>query len=69
MLDPDGSISRWKARPLVKCYKQEYGIYYTETFSPIVNHQSIRTLLAIAVVEDLDIHQIDIQTTFLNGYT
>ena len=48
-------------------YDQIYGIYYYETFAPVVKIQTLRTILAIAENCDLKVHQIDIDTAFLNG--
>ena len=46
-------------------FMQQYGIDYEETFAPVVKFASIQIILAIAAVEDLKIHQIDIKTAFL----
>lgn len=36
-------------------------------FAPVVRLKSIRVLLAIACIEDLEVHQMDIETEFLNS--
>ncbi|UYV80249.1 hypothetical protein LAZ67_18002148 [Cordylochernes scorpioides] len=63
----DGSIERYKARLVAKGYSQKYGIEYVETFAPVVRHSTIRTVLALAVEYDLLVHQMDVQSAFLNG--
>ena len=45
----------------------KYGIDYDDTFSPVIRLSSICFLLAFAVQNDLLIHQMDVETAFLNG--
>ena len=63
----DGSVERHKARLVAKGYSQEPGLYYEETFSPVAKYTSIRSLLAISNQLDLEVHQMDVSTAFLNG--
>jgi len=41
-------------------------IDYEETFTPVVKWVSIRILLTLAAHLDLEVHQMDIKTAFLN---
>ncbi|GJR70396.1 retrovirus-related pol polyprotein from transposon TNT 1-94 [Tanacetum coccineum] len=57
----------YKARLVAKGYSQKEGIDYNEVFSPVVKHSSIRILLALVAHYDLELVQIDVNTTFLSG--
>ena len=63
----DGSIDKYKARLVVKGYKQKEGVDYFNTYSPVTRITSIRMLIAIAALHNLEIHQMDVKTAFLNG--
>ena len=56
-----------KARLVAQGYSQTQGVDYEEVFSPVVRYSSIRTLLALANAQNLEIHQMDVKTAFLNG--
>ena len=64
-LEPDGYIDKYKARLVAKGYRQKEGLDYFNTYSPVTRIISIRMLIAIAVLHNLDIHQMDVK--LLNG--
>ena len=66
-MKPDGTIDKYKARLVVKGYRQKEGLDYFDTYSLVTRITSIRMLIALAAVHDLKIHQMDVKTTFLNG--
>ena len=63
----DGNIDKYKARLVAKGYSQIHGIDYTETFSPVIKHDSVRVLFAIAAVLRMHMRQFDIGTAYLNS--
>ena len=63
----DGSIDKHKARLVIKDYKQTEGLDYFDTYSSVMKINSIRMVLAIFALRNLEVHQMDVKTTFLNG--
>ncbi|KAK9177594.1 hypothetical protein WN944_029618 [Citrus x changshan-huyou] len=54
-------------RLVAKGFAQKEGIDYNKVFSPVVNHTSIRILLALVVEYELELARLDVKTTFLHG--
>jgi hypothetical protein len=63
----DGSLDRFKARLVIRGYRQQYGIDYNDTFASVCRYESVRLLLALAAACNLSIKQFDVKTAFLNG--
>ena len=58
---------RFKSRLVAKGYTQKEWIDFKEVFSLVVRHASIRVILAITVVQDMELDQLNVKTTFLHG--
>ena len=63
----DGSIERCKVRLVAQGYSQKEGLDYDETFSPVVRSESVRSVIALAAMNGLSLHQMDVTTAFLHG--
>jgi hypothetical protein len=66
----DGSTglpSTYKARYVVKGFRQIEGKDYNELFATVAHKDAIRVFLSIVNHLDLECHQVDIKGAFLNG--
>ena len=63
----DGSIECFKARLVAKGYAQCPGIDYYEVFAPTFRPASLQLILAIAGIEDMELHSVDVTSAFPNG--
>ena len=65
--DSKGTVEKYKARLVAKGFTQREGIDYNETFSPVSCKDSFRIIMALVAHFDLELHQMDVKTAFLNG--
>lgn len=60
-------MEKYKARLVIKGYNQLEGLDYFDTYSPLTRITSIRVILAISALRNIEVHQMDVKTAFLNG--
>ena len=63
----DGSIEHYKACIVAKGFSQRPGQDYFETFASTMHQSTIRTILALAAIEDLNLCTVDISHAFINS--
>jgi hypothetical protein len=52
---------------MAKDFTQREDVDYTQTFSPVSYKDSLRIIMTLVVHYDLELYQMDVKTTFLNG--
>ena len=65
--DSQGNIERPIARLMAKGFTQREGIDHMGTFSPVSKKDSLRVIMTLVAHFDLELHQMDVKTVFLNG--
>ncbi|GJY95749.1 retrovirus-related pol polyprotein from transposon TNT 1-94 [Tanacetum coccineum] len=66
-IDKFGGVLKNKARLVAQGFRQEEGIDFEESFTPVARIESIRIFVANATNKNMMIFQMDVKTTFLNG--
>ena len=64
----DGKVERYKAGLVGKGYSRMEGINYHEIFSTIIKLVSIRVVLELVAMLDLELKEQDVKTLLLHGY-
>jgi hypothetical protein len=65
--NPDGTIKKLKARFCARGYQQLEVVDYFETYAPVVNWQTIRIMLILSILLDLQTVQLDYTADFLHA--
>ncbi|GKD88416.1 retrotransposon protein, putative, unclassified [Tanacetum coccineum] len=65
--DESGGVLKNKARLVAQGFRQEEGIDFEESFSPVARIKVIRIFIAYAAHKNMIIYQMDVKMAFLNG--
>lgn len=60
-------MDNYKARLVIKGYKQEFDMDYKEVYALIARHDTIRLIIALATQNSWPIYQLDVTSTFFYG--
>ncbi|KAE8245646.1 hypothetical protein A4X03_0g7461 [Tilletia caries] len=63
----DNTIQKYKSRLVARGFTQVQGVDFEETFAPTSRLQILRLFCALVAVLDMDLHQIDFETAYLNA--
>jgi hypothetical protein len=66
-VNADGGIERYKFRLVAQGYNQKKGVDYKESYYPTLGMDVVRVIADIAAEDDLELHQLDVSTAYLNG--
>ncbi|GJV05144.1 retrovirus-related pol polyprotein from transposon TNT 1-94 [Tanacetum coccineum] len=64
--DEENTVIRNKTRLVVRGYRQEEGIDFEESFTPVARMEAINIFFAFAAHKSFTVFQMDIKTTFLH---
>ncbi|KAF3655510.1 hypothetical protein FXO38_14642 [Capsicum annuum] len=66
-INENKEVERYKARLVTRGFSQLEGIYFKETFSPVVKAITIRVVLSGVIASNWKIRQLDVKNVFLHG--
>ena len=63
----DSSLDKYKTRLVVKGFTQKPDVDFVDTYSLVAKFASNKINMSVVARMDLELHQLDVKTTFLNG--
>nr|GEZ61475.1 retrovirus-related Pol polyprotein from transposon TNT 1-94 [Tanacetum cinerariifolium] len=65
--DKENTVIRKKSHLVVRGYRQEKGLDFEESFTPVARMEAIRIFLAYVAHKSFTVFQMDVKTAFLHG--
>jgi hypothetical protein len=63
----NGEVECYKAKFRARGFTQTFGVDYNKTFALVAKFVPIQCILALAAIENMEIHQTNIKIVFING--
>jgi len=60
----DDSLDKLKTRLVIKDFFQIHEVNYKNTFASIIKFDTLQVFLAIMIMKDLELHQVDVNNAF-----
>ena len=67
-ISANGHIEKHISWLVEKELSQQEGIHYGENFAPVAKMNPIKNIISLATSYQQEIHQMDVNSTFLNGH-
>jgi hypothetical protein len=67
MMNPDGTIEKFKVRLVALGNHQKYGETFSETYAPGTQLSSSRLILYLALKKNLELKHMDVRTAYLQS--
>jgi cell envelope opacity-associated protein A len=61
------SLDKYKVRFVAKGFTQQTNVDFIDTYSLVEMFASVRLIMSVIANIDLELHHLDVKTTFLNG--
>jgi hypothetical protein len=63
-----GQVARYKGRLVAQGFRQVPGVDCGDAYAPVARYSSVRVILAFVAIRDWHVHQMDVETAFLNAH-
>ncbi len=63
----EDEVDQYKVQLVARGFSQIHGIDFDKTYVPVAKFVSIKTMLVLGTILDLEIHQMDMKCAFFNG--